>query len=82
LAPIIREAIYQGENKKRYKGITYIGLDPEFMVKAHLSVPVGQENNLYSWLLNFQICNEEYDEFYLQSKVINEGDIFIYQDSE
>ena len=82
LAPIIREAIYQGENNKRYKGTAYVGLDPEFMVKAHLSVPVGQENNLYSWLLNFQICNELYDEMYLESRPINEGDIFIYQDPE
>ncbi|WP_407371633.1 phosphoenolpyruvate carboxykinase (ATP) [Carnobacterium sp.] len=82
LAPIIREAIYQGENKMRYKGTVYVGLDPEFMVKAHLSVPVGQENNLYSWLLNFQICNELYNEMYLESRPINEGDIFIYQDPE
>lgn len=82
LAPIIREAIYQGENKMRYKGTAYVGLDPEFMVKAHLSVPVGQENNLYSWLLNFQICNEVYDELYVQSRAINEGDILIYQDPE
>lgn len=82
LAPIIREAIYQGENNMRYKGTVYVGLDPEFMVKAHLSVPVGQENNLYSWLLNFQICNELYDDMYLESRPINEGDIFIYQDPE
>lgn len=79
LAPIIREAIYQGENKMRYKATAYVGLDPDFMVKAHLSVPVGQENNLYSWLLNFQICNEVYDELYVQSRAINEGDILIYQ---
>lgn len=82
LAPIIREAIHQGEKKLRYKGTAYVGLDPEFMVKAHLSVPVGQENNIYSWLLNFQICNEVYDELYVQSRAINEGDIFIYQDPE
>ncbi len=82
LAPIIREAIYQGENKIRYKATAYVGLDPDFMVKAHLSVPVGQENNLYSWLLNFQICNEVYDKLYRQSRAINEGDILIYQDSE
>ncbi|MGY0401540.1 phosphoenolpyruvate carboxykinase (ATP) [Carnobacterium jeotgali] len=82
LAPIIREAIYQGENKMRYKATAYVGLDPDFMVKAHLSVPVGQENNLYSWLLNFQICNEVYDELYVQSRAINEGDILIYQNPE
>ena len=82
LAPIIREAIYQGENKMRYKATAYVGLDSDFMVKAHLSVPVGQENNLYSWLLNFQICNEVYDELYVQSRAINEGDILIYQNPE
>jgi len=82
LAPIIREAIYQGEKKMRYKGSAYVGLDPAFMVKAHLTVPVGQENNIYSWLLNFQICNEVYNELYVRSRAINEGDILIYQDPE
>ena len=26
-------------------------IDPEFMVKAHLLIPEGEENILYSWML-------------------------------
>lgn len=80
LAAIVRDAIYQGSLKKRYKTAAYVGLDSEFMVKAHLSVPEGQENNLYSWLLNFQVTNDFYDKMYAASRKINAGDIFIYSD--
>lgn len=81
LAPIIREAVYQGRIRERYRTSGYVGLHEDFMVKAHLSVPVGQENNLYSWLLNFQPCTKEYDEMYARSAEIDMGDIYIYQDA-
>lgn len=80
LAPIIREAIYRGKEKVRYCTTAYVGLDEDFMVKAHLSVPAGQENNLYSWLLNFQPCTKEYDDMYARSAEIDMGDLYIYQD--
>lgn len=80
LAAIAREAIYQGSIKERYKASAYVGLDEEFMIKAHLSVPKGQENNLYSWLLNFQITNEFYNDMYSNSHEIEAGDIYIYSD--
>ena len=38
-----------------YHATAYVGLDKDFMVKAHLLVPEGYENNLYSWLLNFKL---------------------------
>lgn len=79
---IILDAVYKGLKTKRYKASAYVGLDQDFMVKAHLSVPEGQENNLYSWLLNFQIVNEEYDVMYQESTPIDEGDILVYQDPE
>jgi len=82
LSSIIREAVFQGSKTKRYSAETYVGLDRDFMVKAHLSLPQGQENNLYSWLLNFQISNDEYDKMYGESKLFNEGDIYIYSDPE
>lgn len=81
LAPIIREAVYQRRIRERYRTSGYVGLHEDFMVKAHLSVPVGQENNLYSWLLNFQPCTKEYDEMYARSAEIDMGDIYIYQDA-
>ena len=65
-----------------YHAQVYVGLDPEFMVKAHLLVPQGYENNLYSWLMNFQIVNDEYTKMYKNSKVYEEGDIFIYSDPD
>ena len=80
LAAIAREAVYQGGLKKRYKASAYVGLDKEFMIKAHLCVSEGQENNLYSWLLNFQITNEVYNDMYAHSHEIDAGDIYIYSD--
>ncbi|MCA9766587.1 MAG: phosphoenolpyruvate carboxykinase (ATP) [Carnobacterium sp.] len=80
LASIAREAVYQGSLTERYKASAYVGLDKEFMIKAHLSVPKGQENNLYSWLLNFQITNDFYNDMYSNSHEIDAGDIFIYSD--
>lgn len=81
LKTLVLDAIYDGTKTNRYKTTAYVGLDPEFMVKAHLTVPKGQENNLYSWLLNFQVTNEFYNDLYKDSKEINEGDILIYQDA-
>ncbi|WP_027109154.1 phosphoenolpyruvate carboxykinase (ATP) [Lacticigenium naphthae] len=80
LAPIIRQAIYDGKKKNRYKASAYVGLDEDFMVQAHLSVPEGQENNLYSWLLNFQNQSDEYKKLYEKSTDIDKSDIYIYQD--
>jgi len=74
---LIRESMFHAK-EKMYYGQVYIGLDPNFMVKAHLLVPEGYENTLYSWLLNFQIVNEEYTKMYDKSLILDEGDIFIY----
>lgn len=82
LLPIIRQAVYAGKSKKRYKTSGYIGLDKDFMIKAHLSVPEGQENNLLSWLLNFQPETQAYNELYVGSAQIDQGDIYLYQDPE
>lgn len=82
LAVIIRNALYDGGQIPRYKAEAIVGLEEDFMVKAHLSVPIGEENNLYSWLLNFQIMNETYQTMYDKSRAFNEGDIYIYQDPE
>lgn len=79
----LREAVYGTRYEKLYHAQAYVGLDPDFMVKAHLLVPEGQENLLYNWLLNFQPMNEFYSEMYKNSKLYeNEGDIFIFGDPE
>ena len=53
----------------------------DFMVKAHLLIPEGEENIMYSWLLNYQYITEQYFNMYTNSKQIeNEGDIYIFSD--
>ncbi len=80
LLPIIREACYQTRDKLMYRTEVYVGLDEDFMVKAHLLIPEGFENIMYSWMLNFQYINEEYAKMYQNSRELPEGDIFIFSD--
>lgn len=82
LQAILREAVYQSGHKKYYTGDVVVGLDPDFMVKAHLLLPVGYEMNFYSYLLNFQIMTNEFLAKYEESKVYPENDIYLYADPE
>ena len=54
------------------------------MVKAHLALPEGFENNLYSWMFNFQHDNARYREMYARSRRVSDvdGDIFIFADPD
>ncbi len=79
---LAREAVYNGRHKEFYHAESYIGLDKDFMVKAHLMIPVGHENIMYNWLLNFQSITEEYLEMYGESIDLEEGDIYIYSDPD
>lgn len=79
----IREAIYHTRFRTLYHATAYIGLHPDFMVKAHLLIPENHENIMYSWLLNFQYITEEYYKMYKNSKQLkNEGDIYIFSDPD
>ncbi|MFC6171316.1 phosphoenolpyruvate carboxykinase (ATP) [Loigolactobacillus jiayinensis] len=79
-AGILRDAIFAGTEQQFYKTNVVVGLDEDFMVTAHLAVPEGYENNLLSYMLNFQPLNQTYQARYAQSKPYSEGDIFIYAD--
>ena len=79
---VLRESVFNSRNKKMYHAIAYVGLHEDFMVKAHLLIPKGYENTMYSWMLNFQNENIEMDELYKRSTKINEGDIFLYSDPD
>ena len=68
LLPIIREAVYSSRDRLMYKTEVVVGLENDFMVKAHLLIPEGFENVMYSWMLNFQYINEEYARMYEASK--------------
>ncbi|MBQ8848687.1 MAG: phosphoenolpyruvate carboxykinase (ATP) [Candidatus Gastranaerophilales bacterium] len=82
LLPIIREAIYGTRDKLMYRTEAVVGLDNDFMIKAHLLIPAGFENVMYSWMLNFQYINEEYARMYGDSRLINEGDIYVFSDPD
>lgn len=79
----IREAVYGTRYETLYHAQAIVGLDKDFMVKAHLLIPEGHENIMYNWLLNFQYITEEYVKMYKDSKIIeNEGDIYIFSDPD
>ena len=81
IATLLREAIYNSRFHKFYSAEAVIGLDEDFMVKANIMVPEGFENNLYSWMLNFQCMNDEYRGRYANSRLIpKEGDILVFSD--
>lgn len=74
---IAREAAFASRYKKLYHAQVVIGLDKDFMVKAHLLIPEGYENTMYSWMLNFQYITEEYMKMYKDSVKLQEGDIYV-----
>lgn len=82
LLPVIREAVYGTRDRLMYNCETVVGLDKDFMIKAHLLIPEGFENIMYSWMLNFQYFNEEYKKMYADSKDIPEGDIYVFSDPD
>ncbi|MDR1471116.1 MAG: phosphoenolpyruvate carboxykinase (ATP) [Synergistaceae bacterium] len=83
LAAVLREAVYGARKRKLYWAETVVGLDEDFMVKANLLIPEGFENNLLSWMVNFQYMNGEYQSRYGRSRRMeNEGDIFVFSDPE
>ncbi|GBD79427.1 putative uncharacterized protein [Tetragenococcus halophilus subsp. halophilus] len=77
---ILREALYQSKEQNFYTADVVVGLDEKFMVKSHLMLPEGFENNLYSYLLNFQIANEQWQERYEDSVSYEENDIYLFAD--
>jgi len=40
---LIRDVIYQNRTKTYYKTMGYVGLDEDFIVKAHIAFPEGNE---------------------------------------
>lgn len=80
LLSIVRSAIYQAHHRKFYKADAVVGLAEAFMACAHLMVPEDEINNLYSWLLNLQILDEEFKNRLRVSKKYDENDIFVFFD--
>lgn len=83
LDKLVMDAVYDSRWKNLYHAEVFIGLDPDFMVKAHLLIPEGEENLMYSWMLNFQYMSDEYIRMYKNSTPIgNEPDIYIFSDPQ
>lgn len=85
LDKVVMAAIYESRWKTLYHAECVIGLDTEFMVRAHLLIPEGEENLLYNWMLNFQYINEKYAKMYKESLPVgngNEPDIYIFSDPQ
>src|SRR5699024_4096084 len=80
LLSIVRSAVYQAHSRTFYKADAIVVLEEDFMVRAHLMVPEEEINNLYSWLLNFQILDEEFKNRLKVSKRYDEDDIFVFFD--
>ncbi len=79
----VMDAVYDTRYSTMYHATAYIGLDPEFMVQAHLLIPEGEENILYNWMINFQYLSEEYKQMYSSSREISgESDIYIFSDPQ
>lgn len=85
LDKVVMDAVYKTRFRKLYHATVFVGLDPEFMVKAHLLIPEGEENLMYSWMLNFQYMSDEYVKMYKNSKPVGDGketDIYIFSDPQ
>lgn len=85
LDKMIMDAVYDTRWMTMYHVEVYVGLDPEFMVKAHLLIPEGEENIMYSWMLNFQYMSDEYVRMYKDSKLVGDGqepDIYIFSNPQ
>ena len=85
LDKIAMDAVYKSRWKTMYHAEVFCGLDPEFMVKAHLLIPEGEENLLYNWMINFQYMSDEYIKMYKNSQPVgkgNEPDIYIFSDPQ
>lgn len=81
LCTVVREAVHNSRFRKYYSADAVIGLQEDFMVQAHIMFPEGFENDLYSWMLNFQYMSEDYYKRYSDSRGYpNEGDIYVYTD--
>ncbi|HKM05228.1 MAG TPA: phosphoenolpyruvate carboxykinase (ATP) [Lachnospiraceae bacterium] len=85
LDKMVMDAIYDTRWMTMYHVEVFVGLDPEFMVKAHLLIPEGEENLIYNWMLNFQYMSDDYVKMYKESKPVGDGkeaDIYIFSNPQ
>jgi phosphoenolpyruvate carboxykinase (ATP) len=82
LAKIVREAMFHLSRKETLTTDVIVGLDKTYSVKSHLLIPKGYENNVLSYLLNFQEIDDNYQKIYQNSVPYSVSDILIVADPE
>ncbi|MFD1420607.1 phosphoenolpyruvate carboxykinase (ATP) [Lactiplantibacillus songbeiensis] len=80
MAGRLRQAIYNAQNEHFIKTDVFVGLDNDFIVRAHLAIQDNYANNLLSYMLNFQPITKQYQDIFDNSVAYPEGDIYIYAD--
>ena len=79
---LLGEAIY---NFNRREGLWlegFIGLHPDFMVKAHLLSSATDAKNMFDWGVNFTPWMKPWTGVYEKSRVLDEPDILVFTDAE
>ena len=70
-----RGCVSKVANASFYHTKVIVGLSEEFSVQSGFADPEGFENNLYSYLLNFQPANSKILKTYQKSVSFDEGDL-------
>ena len=78
----LNEVLFHERKRTYYHGTVIVGMHEHFMVRAHLCVPEGYANTLYSWMLNFQDQRSDILEQYHRSTVIEEGDLYLFSNPD
>lgn len=82
LLDYLEEAIFTHNHLEFWRSDVVVGLDEDFMTKAHVCIAKGYEQNLYSYIMNFQVLNQRYQKKYDSSKPYDEPDIYLYVDPD
>ncbi|MCE2139036.1 phosphoenolpyruvate carboxykinase, partial [Streptococcus thermophilus] len=64
MAGRLRQALFASAHKDFITTDVLVGLDEDFIVRAHLAIPDGFANNLLSYMLNFQPITTAYQEMF------------------
>lgn len=78
----LNEHLFHERQRTYYHGTVIVGMHEHFMVRAHLCVPKGYANTLYSWMLNFQDQRSDILEQYHRSTLFDEGDLYLFSNPD
>ncbi len=79
---ILGEVTYQITKRECLRIEAIVGLQKDFMVKAHLLSPATDAKNMLDWGCNFTPWMKPWSEAYKKSKKLDEPDILVLADPE